>query len=57
MRDCPMFRDDSSLPMLYGKLREFKLIYILYFLANILSMLAKLSKIFQSKFVSVSSVG
>jgi hypothetical protein len=57
MRDCPVSRDDSSPSILYGKLREFKLIYILYFLADILFMLAKLSKIFQFKFVDVSSIG
>jgi len=38
-------------------LREFKFIYILYFLADIFQMLAKLSKIFQNKLVDISSIG
>jgi hypothetical protein len=57
MRDCRVFRDDSSLLMLYGKLSDFKFIYILYFFANILSMLANLSRVFQYKFFEVSSMG
>ena len=50
-------RDSSSSPsvvgthVLYNKLREFKFIYVLNFLADILQMLGKLSKIFQCKLV------
>ena len=46
-------RDSYSSPsvdgthVLYDKLREFKFIYILYFLAYILQMFGKLFKIFQ----------
>jgi hypothetical protein len=57
LRDTPIFRDDGSVPLLYAKLREFKFIYILYFLADILKMLSTLSKIFQSKLVDISSIG
>ena len=45
-------RDSSSSPrgdgthVLYDKLREFKFIYVLYFIADILQMFGKLSKIF-----------
>jgi len=38
-------------------LGQFKYIYILYFFANILHSLAMLSKIFQLKFVDVTTVG
>ena len=42
---------------LYTKLHTFKFIYCLYFLANILHCLARLSKVFQHKFEDVSSIG
>jgi hypothetical protein len=42
--------------LLYAKLREFKFIYILYFLADILKILITLSKIFQSKLVDIPSI-
>jgi hypothetical protein len=54
--DAQTSRDDGSTPLLYAKLREFKFIYILYFLADILKMLSTLSKIFQSKLVDISSI-
>jgi Domain of unknown function (DUF4371)/hAT family C-terminal dimerisation region len=57
MRDIPRSKDDGSAPFLYAKLREFKFIYILYFLADILQMLAKLSKNFQNKLVDISCIG
>jgi hypothetical protein len=57
LRDAQTSRDDGSAPLLYAKLREFKFIYILYFLADILKMLSILSKIFQSKLVDISSIG
>jgi hypothetical protein len=56
-------RDSYSSPsvdrthVLYDKLREFKFIYVLYFLADILQMLGKLSKIFQCKLVDISCLG
>ena len=43
--------------ILYEKLKEFKFIYVLYFLANILQILGKLSKIFQCKLVDISCLG
>ena len=52
-------RDSYSSPsvdgthVLYGKLREFKFIYVLYFLADILEMFGKLSKNFQCKLVDI----
>jgi hypothetical protein len=55
--DALISRDDGSAPLLYAKLCEFKFIYILYFLANILKMLSTLSKIFQSKLVDISCIG
>ena len=42
---------------LYTKLRNFKFIYCLYFLADILHSLSMLSRVFQYKFVDVSVVG
>jgi len=48
--------DDANIPHLFAKLHDFKFIYILYFLADILHMLSKLSKIFQSKLVDISII-
>ena len=39
------------------KVSQFKYIYILYFLADILGCLAMLSKLFQLKFVDVKTIG
>jgi len=39
------------------KLKQFKYIYILYFPTDILHSLALLSKVFQNKFVDVTTVG
>ena len=56
-------RDSYSSPsvdrshILYDKLKEFKFIYVLYFLADILQMFGKLSKIFQCKLVDISCLG
>ena len=56
-------RDSCSSPsvdktyVLYDKLREFKFIYVLHFLADILQMFGKLSKIFQCKLVDISCLG
>jgi hypothetical protein len=57
LHDAQTSRDDGSTALLYAKLREFKFIYILYFLADILKMFSTLSKIFQSKLVDISSIG
>ena len=53
------FRDqhDGEVRPVLDKLSQFKYIYILYFLADILRCLAMLSKIFQLRFVDVTTVG
>lgn len=56
-RDVLAFKDDESTPLLYAKLRSFKMINCLYFLANILYMLSLLSQIFQYQFVDVNNIG
>ena len=43
--------------VLYDKLREFKFIYVIYFLADNLQMFGKLSKKFQCKLVDISCLG
>jgi len=57
LRDILPSPDDGSNLLAFSKLSNFKFIYVLYFLADILYMLFKLSKIFQSKFVDISSIG
>ena len=57
LRDTPCSKDDICTLQLFSKLSNFKFIYILYFLADMLHMLSKLSKIFQSKVVDISSIG
>ena len=57
LRDTPRSKDDVSTPQLFSKLSNSKFIYILYFLADMLHMLSKLSKIFQRKVVDISSIG
>ena len=55
-------RDSYSSPIvdgthvLYDNLKKFKFIYVLYFLADILQMFGKLSKIIQCKFLDISCV-
>ena len=44
-------------PLLYFKLRTFKHIYVLYFLADLLYSLVVLSKVFQYKYVDVTIIG
>jgi len=56
-RDLLHDDDDTTTSLLYNKLRIFKYIYYLYFLANILYSLSILSRTFQYKFVDVSNVG
>jgi len=55
-RDTPTSKDDGASPILFNKLRSFKIIYIFHFLANILHSLSLLSRIFQHKFVDVSYI-
>ncbi|KAL3689532.1 hypothetical protein R1sor_015841 [Riccia sorocarpa] len=50
-------KDDDVAKCLFGKLRDFRMLYIIYFLADILSSIASLSKIFQKSNVDVSAVG
>ena len=47
----------GQMKFVFAKLKQFKYIYILYFLADILHYLALLSKIFQNKFVDVTTIG
>ena len=56
-RDTPATTEDSAGQQTYLKLRSFKYIYCLYFLADILHLLSMLSRIFQHKFVDVTTVG
>ena len=56
-RDVPREKDDGIASLLYDKLRNFKYIYILYFLADLLHGLTILSKIFQYKFVDITNIG
>ena len=46
LKDYPRSKDEVTTPLLYFKLRTFKYIYILYFLANLLHNLSVLSKVF-----------
>lgn len=55
--DTPASKDDGTSPILFNKLRSFKIIYVLHFLADILHSLSLLSRIFQHKFVDVSCIG
>ena len=58
LRDTPRKKkNEEEFSKLYEKLRDFKLLYSLHFLADILHCLAMLSKLFQAKFVDISSVG
>jgi hypothetical protein len=56
-RDVPQKSDDNDAAYLYDNLRSLKIIYCLYFLADILHMLSLLSKVFQYKCVNVTSIG
>ena len=49
--------DSGQAKSIVEKLSWFKIIYILFFLADILHSLAILSKVFQCKFVDVTSIG
>jgi hypothetical protein len=52
----PREKDDGIAPFLYDKLRNFKYVYIIYILVDLLHGLTILSKIFQYKFVDVTSI-
>jgi len=56
-RDVPKEKGDGTIPLLYEKLRSFKFIYILYFVADLLHGLSILCKIFQRKYVDVTTLG
>ena len=58
LRDTPRKKkNENEFTDLYEKLRDFKMLYCLHFLADILHCLAMLSKLFQAKFVDITSVG
>ena len=57
LRDYPRSKDEVTTPLLYIKLRTFKYIYVLYFLADLLHSLSVLSKVFQYKYVNVTTIG
>jgi len=50
-------KDDGTSPILFNKLRSFKMIYVLHFLVDILYTLSLFCRIFQYKFVDVSCIG
>ena len=57
LRDSPRKKkNEKEFSELYEKLRDFKMLYCLHFLADILHCLSMLSKLFQAKFVNISSV-
>ena len=56
-RDVKDKKDFGQMKFIFAKLKQFKYIYILYFLADILHSLPLLSKIFQNKFVDVTTIG
>ena len=56
-RDVPKEKGGGTIPLLYEKLRSFKFIYILYFLADLLHVLSILCKILQRKYVDVTTLG
>lgn len=49
--------DDKDAATVLDKIGQFKYVYILYFLTDILHSLAMLSKVFQLKFVDVITIG
>ena len=52
----PISKDKVTTPFLYFNLRTFKYIYILHFLADLLHNLAILFKVFQYKYVDVTTI-
>ena len=49
--------EDGVESNIFKKLRTFKYIYLLYFLADILYILSMLSRLFQNKFVDITTIG
>ena len=57
LRDTPRNKkNEKEFSELYEKLRNFKMLYCLHFLTDILHCFSILSKLFQGKFVDISSV-
>ena len=57
LRDTPKKKkNEKEFSKLYEKLRDFKMLYCLHFLADILHCLFMLCKLFQAKFVDISSM-
>ena len=50
-------KNDGMVTLLYDNLENFKYIYILYFLVDLLHSLTILSNIFWYKFVNVTNIG
>ena len=57
LKDYLKSEDEMTTPLLYFKLRTFKYIYVLYFLIELLHSLSFLSKVFQYKYVDVTTIG
>ena len=57
LRNYLRSKDEVTSSLLYFKLRTFKYIYILYFLVDLLHSLAILFKVFQFKYVDVTTIG
>jgi hypothetical protein len=57
-RDTPRKKkNEKEFVELYEKLRDFKMLYVLHFLVDILHCLSMFSKLFQAKFVDITCVG
>ena len=56
-RNYPESKVKVRTPLLYFKLRTFKYIYVLSFLVDLLHSLSILSKVFQYKYVDVTTIG
>jgi hypothetical protein len=46
LRDTTPLKDDGQTPILFAKLRSFKIIYVLHFLVDLLYSLSLLSRVF-----------
>ena len=56
-RDNQDGMEDAVGSNIFNKLRTFKYIYVLYFLADILYILSMLSRLFQNKFMDITIIG
>jgi hypothetical protein len=54
--DAPIEKDDRSAPLMYNKLRSFKLIYCIYIMVYSLHILSSFFFLNQLKFVGVNSI-